>query len=42
MEKSLTPVRDEEDLTLDILTKMSGARAAIAHIRKVAELTGSG
>jgi hypothetical protein len=34
MDQALSPVRDEEDLMLDLPTKMSGARAAIAHIRK--------
>jgi hypothetical protein len=42
MDQALTPVHDDEELTLDLLTKTSGARAAIAHIKKVAELTGSG
>jgi Radical SAM superfamily len=41
MDQALTPVRDDEDVTLDLLTKTSGARAAVAHIKKVAELTGS-
>jgi hypothetical protein len=39
-DQALTPVRDDEDLTLDLLTKTAGARAAIAHIKKVAEMTG--
>jgi hypothetical protein len=39
-DQALTPVRDDEDLTLDLLTKTTGARAAIAHIKKVAEMTG--
>jgi radical SAM superfamily enzyme YgiQ (UPF0313 family) len=38
MDQALTPVRDD-DATLDLLTKTGGATAAIAHIRKVAELT---
>ena len=42
MDQALTPVRDDEDVTLDLLTKTSGARAAVAHIKKVAELTGAG
>jgi radical SAM superfamily enzyme YgiQ (UPF0313 family) len=36
---ALTPVRDEDDATLDLLTKTTGARAALAHAKKVAELT---
>jgi hypothetical protein len=39
MDQALTPVGDEDD-TLDLLTKTTGARAAVAHIKKVAELTG--
>ena len=42
MDQALTPVRDDEDVTLDLLTKTSGARAAVAHIKKVAELTDAG
>jgi hypothetical protein len=38
---ALTPVRDDDDLTLDLLTKTTGARAAVAHINKVNELTGA-
>jgi hypothetical protein len=37
----LTPVREDEDVTVDLLTKTTGARAAIAHVKKIAELTGS-
>jgi hypothetical protein len=40
MDQALTPVRDDEDKTLDLLTKTSGAYAAVAHVKKVAELTG--
>lgn len=40
MDQALTPVEDEGDL--DLFTKTTGADAAIAHINKVAELTGSG
>jgi len=36
---ALTPVRDDEDETLDLFTKTAGARAAVAHVKKVAELT---
>ena len=42
MDQALTPVRDDDDTTLDLLTKTTGARAAVAHIRKVTELTGAG
>jgi hypothetical protein len=38
MDPALTPVGDDNDATLDLPTKMAGASAAIAHIRKVAEL----
>jgi radical SAM superfamily enzyme YgiQ (UPF0313 family) len=41
-DQALTPVRDDEDVTLDLLTKTTGADAAIAHVKKVAELTGAG
>jgi hypothetical protein len=41
MDPALTPVDDDNDATLDLLTKTAGASAAIAHIRKVAELTGA-
>jgi len=40
-DQALTPVRDDDDETLDLLTKTTGARAAIAHVKKVAELTGT-
>ena len=41
MDQALTPVSGDEDDTLDLLTKTTGARAAVAHIRKVAEVTGA-
>ncbi len=41
MDQALTPVGDDEDETLDLLTKTAGGRAAVAHIKKVAELTGT-
>ncbi|HEV2561621.1 MAG TPA: radical SAM protein [Rhizomicrobium sp.] len=41
MDQALTPVADDDDETLDLLTKTTGARAAVAHVRKVAELTAS-
>ncbi len=40
MDQALTPVGDDGDETLDLLTKTTGARAAVAHIKKIAELTG--
>jgi radical SAM superfamily enzyme YgiQ (UPF0313 family) len=39
MDPALTPVSDDGDDTLDLLTKTTGARAAVAHIRKIAGLT---
>jgi hypothetical protein len=42
MDQALTPVRDDEDVTLDLLTKTSGARAAVAHIKQGAEMTDAG
>jgi hypothetical protein len=36
---ALTPVEDDEDETFDYLTKTDGAKAAIDHLKKVAELT---
>jgi hypothetical protein len=41
-DQSLMPVADDEEITLDLLSKTTGAPAAIAHIKKVAELTGAG
>jgi len=41
MDRALAPVGDDNDASLDLLTKTAGASAAIAHIRKVAELTSS-
>jgi hypothetical protein len=42
MDRALAPVGDDNDATLDLLTKTTGASTAIAHIRKVAELTRAG
>jgi radical SAM superfamily enzyme YgiQ (UPF0313 family) len=39
MDRALTPVGDDDDAALDLMTKTAGAGAAIAHIRKVTELT---
>jgi hypothetical protein len=36
---ALTPVQDDDELTLDLLTKTSGAKAAIDHLKKVHKLT---
>jgi hypothetical protein len=41
VDRALAPVGDDNDASLDLLTKTAGASAAIAHIRKVAELTSS-
>jgi Radical SAM superfamily len=41
-DQALTPVCDNEDVTLDLLTKTTGASAAVAHINMVAELTSVG
>jgi hypothetical protein len=37
---ALTPVSSDEDITLD-LSNTTGAKAAVAHLRKVAALTGT-
>jgi hypothetical protein len=39
MDRALMPVDDGDDKTLDLMTKTTGAGTAIAHIRKVSELT---
>ena len=41
-DRSLMPVADDEEITLDLLTKTTGASAAVAHLKKVAELTSVG
>jgi len=41
MDRALTPVGADDDETLDLVTKTTGGRAAVAHIHKVAELTGA-
>ena len=41
MDRALTPVRDDDDETFDLLTKTTSPRVAIAHGKKVAELTGA-
>jgi hypothetical protein len=40
IDQALAPVGADNDATLDLLTKTTGATAAIAHVRKIAELTG--
>lgn len=42
MDQALTPVRDDDDVTFDLLTKTTGASFAVAHVKKVAELTAGG
>jgi len=39
MDEALMPVTDENDETLDLLTKTSGIQAALSHQKKVAALT---
>jgi radical SAM superfamily enzyme YgiQ (UPF0313 family) len=41
MDQALAPVGDDEE-ALDLLTKTTGGTAAVAHVRKVAALTGHG
>lgn len=38
-DQALAPVRDDDDEMLELLTKTSGGRAAVAHARKIAALT---
>jgi hypothetical protein len=40
MDQALTPVSDDDE-TLDLVTKTAGGRAAVAHHKKIAELTGT-
>jgi hypothetical protein len=39
-DQALAPVSDDGDETLDLLTKTTGGRAAVAHVKKIAGLTG--
>ena len=39
-DQALAPVSDDGDETLDLLTKTTGGRAAVAHVNKIAALTG--
>ena len=41
VDQALQPVRDDEDTALDLLTQTTGALAAIAHVKKIAALTGA-
>jgi hypothetical protein len=41
MDQALMPVGDDDDESLDLMNETSGAQAAIAHIRKIAVLTGA-
>lgn len=41
VDSALTPVGDDDYVTLDLLTKTTGSGAALAHIRKVAAFTGA-
>jgi hypothetical protein len=38
-DQALTPVRDDEDETLDLFAKTTGGPSAISHVKKVAKLT---
>jgi radical SAM superfamily enzyme YgiQ (UPF0313 family) len=38
---ALTPVGEHEDENLDLFNQTTGAKAAVAHIKRIAELTGS-
>jgi radical SAM superfamily enzyme len=38
-DQALAAVNDDDDEMLDLLTKTSGARAAVAHVKKIAALT---
>jgi hypothetical protein len=42
MDQALAPVGDDDDEDLDLLTKTTGGTAAVAHVRKIAALTGNG
>jgi hypothetical protein len=37
---ALTPVSDDEEMTLNLLTNTTGAHAAVTHFKKIARLTG--
>ena len=40
-DNALTPLSDDEETTLDLLTNTTGAHAAVTHFRKIARLTGA-
>jgi len=40
-DQAMEPVGEDNDEGLDLLTKTTGARAAVAHVKRVAELTSS-
>jgi hypothetical protein len=40
-DRALTPVADDEDVTLNLLTNTTGGRAAVAHSKKIARLSGA-
>ncbi len=42
LDAALEPVGEDDDQALDLLTQTTGALAAIAHVKKIAELTGAG
>jgi hypothetical protein len=39
MDQALTPVRDDDEETLELLTKTAGAKAAVDHLKKVHDIT---
>jgi radical SAM superfamily enzyme YgiQ (UPF0313 family) len=39
MDQALAPVGDDDDDSLDLMTQTTGARAAVAHVRRIAALT---
>ena len=38
---ALMPVGNDDDEMLDLMTKTTGGRTAVAHIKKIAALTGA-
>jgi hypothetical protein len=42
LDQALEAVSEDDDATLDLLTQTTGASAALAHLKKVADLTGAG
>jgi hypothetical protein len=39
MDQALMPVSDDNDEALDLMTQTTGGLAAVAHVKRVAELT---